>query len=107
MKMVGSGNTNIVDKINYDLIKRYVKDVEARTSRKIPKNQVEKLKEALKKKEYKKLTPLQTRKHRRAFNKIKDQLIEEWEKNTGQTWPTYSEDVISKKTGEPVRKKAI
>ncbi|MDG3072573.1 ribonuclease YeeF family protein [Bacillus halotolerans] len=105
VKMVSSGNTNIVDKINYDLIKRYVKDVEARTSRKIPKNQVEKLKEALRKKEYKKLTPLQTRKHRRAFNKIKDQLIEEWEKNTGQTWPTYSEDVISKKTGEPVRKK--
>ncbi|WP_436335288.1 ribonuclease YeeF family protein [Bacillus velezensis] len=105
VKMVGSGNTNIVEKINYDLIKRYVKDVEARTSRKIPKNQVEKLKEALRNKEYKKLTPLQTRKHRRAFNKIKDQLIEEWEKNTGQTWPTYSEDVISKKTGEPVRKK--
>lgn len=105
VKMVGSGNTNIADKIDYDLIKRYVKDVEGRTSRKIPKNQVEKLKEALRKKEYKKLTPLQTRKHRRAFNKIKDQLIEEWEKNTGQTWPTYSEDVISKKTGEPVRKK--
>ncbi len=105
VKMVGSRNTNIVDKINYDLIKRYVKDVEARTSRKIPKNQMEKLKDALRKKEYKKLTPLQTRKHRRAFNKIKDQLIEEWEKNTGQTWPTYSEDVISKKTGEPVRKK--
>ncbi|OAZ68641.1 putative ribonuclease YwqJ [Bacillus siamensis] len=105
VKMVGSGNTNIVEKINYDLIKRYVKDVEARTSRKIPKNQVEKLKEALRNKEYKKLTPLQTRKHRRAFNKIKDQLIEEWEKNTGQTWPTYSEDIISKKTGEPVRKK--
>ncbi|MEC1405441.1 hypothetical protein [Bacillus halotolerans] len=36
---------------------------------------------------------------------MKDQLIEEWEKNTDQTWSIYSEDVISKKTGEPLRKK--
>ncbi|MBY6088134.1 T7SS effector LXG polymorphic toxin [Priestia flexa] len=92
-------------KINSDLIKRYIKDVEMRTSRKLSKNQIEKLKEALRNKEYQKLSPIETRKHRRAFNKIKDKLIEEWEIKTGQKWPTYSEDIISENTGEPVRRK--
>lgn len=92
-------------KINSDLIKRYIKDVEMRTSRKLSKNQIDKLKEALRNKEYQKLSPIETRKHRRAFNKIKDKLIEEWEIKTGQKWPTYSEDIISENTGEPVRRK--
>ncbi|MDW8517270.1 T7SS effector LXG polymorphic toxin [Priestia flexa] len=92
-------------KINSDLIKRYIKDVEMRTSRKLSKNQIEKLKEALRNKEYQKLSPIETRKHRRAFNKIKDKLIEEWEIKTGQKLPTYSEDIISENTGEPVRRK--
>ncbi|MBX9988046.1 MULTISPECIES: T7SS effector LXG polymorphic toxin [Priestia] len=92
-------------KINSDLIKRYIKDVEMRTSRKLSKNQIEKLKETLRNKEYQKLSPIETRKHRRAFNKIKDKLIEEWEIKTGQKWPTYSEDIISENTGEPVRRK--
>ncbi|MEH7584840.1 T7SS effector LXG polymorphic toxin [Priestia megaterium] len=92
-------------KINSDLIKRYIKDVEMRTSRKLSKNQIEKLKEALRNKEYQKLSPIETRKHRRAFNKIKDKLIEEWEIKTGQKWPTYSEDIISENTGEPARRK--
>ncbi|MGG3628328.1 LXG domain-containing protein [Bacillus licheniformis] len=94
-----------VAKFDSDLIKKYIRDVEGRTGREIPKNQIEKLKEALRNKSYQKLTPSETRKHRRTFNKVKDKLIEEWEKKTGQKWPTYSKDVISEKTGEPVRRK--
>ena len=96
----GTGNT-----IDSDLIKKYIRDIEGRTGRKLPKIQIEKLKEALRNREYNKLSPIETRKHRRAFNKVKDKLIEEWEINTGQKWPTYAEDVISEKTGEPVRRK--
>nr|WP_307894493.1 T7SS effector LXG polymorphic toxin [Bacillus swezeyi] len=88
-----------------DLIKKYIRDIEGRTGRELPKNQIEKLKEALRNKRYQKLTPSETRKHRRTFNKVKDKLIEEWERKTGQKWPTYSKDVISEKTGEPVRRK--
>lgn len=96
----GSGN-----KIDSDLIKKYSRDVKGRTGRELPKNQIEKLKEALRNREYRKLSPIETRKHRRAFNKVKDKLIEEWEIKTSQKWPTYAEDVISEKTGEPARRK--
>ena len=91
-------------KIDYNLIKDYVRDIESRTRIKLPKNQVEELKNALRNKEYSKLTPKETAKHRNEFNKIKSNLIEEWERNTGQKWPTYTEDVISPNTGKVVRK---
>ena len=94
-------------KIDYNLIKDYVRDIESRTRIKLPKNQVEELKNALRNKEYSKLTPKETAKHRNEFNKIKSNLIEEWERNTGQKWPTYTEDVISPNTGKVVRKAGI
>ena len=106
----GSGGSGVKDgkgtgkKIDSDLIKKYIRDIEGRTGRQLPKNQIEKLKEALRNREYNKLSPIETRKHRRAFNKVKSKLIEEWETKTGQKWPTYAEDVISEKTGEPVRR---
>src|SRR5699024_509310 len=46
---------------NSNMIRHYVRDIEIRTGRSIPRNQREKLKEALRSKEYKKLTPEQTR----------------------------------------------
>ncbi|MTH54547.1 hypothetical protein GKZ89_14175 [Bacillus mangrovi] len=92
-------------RISPHLIKKYVKDVEMRTNRKIPKSQIEELKEALRNKEYEKLSPVETRKNRRDFNKVKNKLIVEWEEKTNQKWPTYKEDVISKTTGEPLRRK--
>ncbi len=91
-------------KIDYGLVKDYVRDVELKTGKKIPKNQIEELKNALRNKEYTKLTTKETVKHRNEFNKIKNQLIKEWEANTGQKWPTYTEDVISPNTGKVVRK---
>ncbi|WP_314831109.1 hypothetical protein [uncultured Streptococcus sp.] len=42
-------------------------------------------------------------KHRAEFNRLKNSLIDEWELKTGQTWPTYLEDVIGK-NGNVVRK---
>ena len=91
-------------KIDYDLIKNYVRDVESRTGIKLSKNQVEELKNALRNNKYTKLTPKETAKHRNEFNKVKNSLIEKWESNTGQKWPTYTEDVISPNTGKVVRK---
>ena len=90
---------------NSNMIRHYVRDIEIRTGRSIPRNQREKLKEALRSKEYKKLTPEQTRKHRLEFDSVKEKIIREWEENTGQTWPRYSEDVISDKTGRVIRRK--
>lgn len=42
-------------------------------------------------------------KSRSEFGRIKGDLIAEWERNTGQVWPTYSQPVISK-SGEVSRR---
>ena len=68
------------------------------------KNQVEELKNALRIKEYRKLTPKETALHRSDFNKVKNRLISEWEVNTGQKWPTYINDVTSPNTNKVVRR---
>ncbi|MHC5278840.1 hypothetical protein ACYRFT_01040 [Listeria kieliensis] len=56
-----SGKTYSINKpksvVESQLIRDYIRDVEARTGRSIPKNQVDLLKEALRTKEYTKLTP--------------------------------------------------
>ncbi|MED4013077.1 T7SS effector LXG polymorphic toxin [Priestia aryabhattai] len=95
----GTGN-----KIDSDTIKKYIRDIEGRTGRELPKNQIEKLKEALRNKEYKKMSPIETAKHRAEFDKVKNKVIKEWEENTGQKWPVYTENVISEKTGKRIRK---
>ncbi|WP_404826126.1 HNH endonuclease signature motif containing protein, partial [Cytobacillus stercorigallinarum] len=98
---VGKGTGN---KIDTDTIKKYIRDIEGRTGRELPKNQIEKLKEALRNKEYKKMSPIETAKHRSEFEKVKNKVIKEWEENTGQKWPVYNTGVISEKTGKIIRK---
>ncbi|KQL58580.1 MULTISPECIES: LXG domain-containing protein [Bacillaceae] len=99
---VGSG---VKPKLKGSLIREYIRDIEGRTGRKLDKLQVENLKDALRKKDYTPLTKEQTRVHRREFNKVKDKLVSEWELNSGQKWPTYTEDIFSEKTGLLVRNK--
>ena len=88
---------------NGNLIKGYVKDVKLNTNRNIPNNQIEELKNTLRLREYEKLSPVEVAKHRAEFSRLKNSLIDEWELKTGQTWPTYLEDVIGK-NGNVVRK---
>ncbi|AXR18052.1 hypothetical protein COC60_19715 [Bacillus thuringiensis] len=84
-------------KIDYDLAKDYIRDVESKTGLKLHKNQIEQLKAALREHKYEKMTPLETLKHRNKFNNVKNKLISEWEEKTGQTWPRYTEEVYDKK----------
>lgn len=71
---------------------------------KLTKSQKDKLADALRNKEYTKLSPAETAKHRTEFNKTRDNIIKDWELNTGEKWPTYTEDIISEKTGKVLRK---
>jgi len=75
---------------NGNLIKEYVKDVKLNTNRNIPNNQIEELKNALRLREYEKISPVEVAKHRAEFNRLKNSLIDEWELKIGLTWPTYS-----------------
>jgi hypothetical protein len=93
----------IKNKLDIGLVKKYVKDIEFNTGKKIHKSQKEKLKDALRNKNYERLSPREIAKHRAEFNRKKNKLINEWEQNLGENWPRYKEDVIGK-NGKVVRK---
>lgn len=44
---------------------------------------------------FEKCSPEETAAKREEFNAQKDELIQQWEKENGQEWPTYQEDVYS------------
>lgn len=92
-------------RVDSETIKKYIRDMEGRTGRELPKNQIENLKAALRNKEYKKMSPVETAKHRVVFDRVKNKVIKDWEVNTGQQWPVYNENVISEKTGRIIRRK--
>ncbi|WP_159458318.1 T7SS effector LXG polymorphic toxin [Listeria sp. ILCC797] len=99
MQKTMEGSTYSVNKptsvLQSQLVRDYIRDIETRTGRGIPKNQVDLLKEALRVKEYTALSKAETATHRKEFNRVKNDIIEEWELNTGQKWPTYDEPVYS------------
>lgn len=84
-------------------IRAYIKDVETRTGRKIPENQRKLLEQDLRANKYQRLDAEAAAVHRTDFNRVKNDLISEWEKNTNQKWPRYSEDVLSK-NGSVIRR---
>lgn len=96
----------IVSKIgNYDahIIRRYFQHIQEVTKRAVPQVQINELKNALRSKEYIRLSDSETAIHRADFNSRKNQIIADWETHTGQQWPTYTESVYSK-NGVELRK---
>lgn len=94
-----------VKKADWDLVRRYMKHIKEMTGLEVHPKQFEYLKEALRNKEYKKMTAEEVKKHRKKFSKaLKDKCIAEWEKETGQIWPRYTEDILDS-AGEIARKK--
>lgn len=81
-------------------LRDYVRDVETRTGVLLNEKQIAHLKDALRKKDFKHVTPKEVTQNRRDFDAMKDELIAEWERQTGQKWPRYSENV-PKKNGKP------
>ncbi|OXA93994.1 HNH endonuclease [Flavobacterium hercynium] len=93
----------LVGKYDWGTAKRYFAHIQDITGRQVLQVQVDKLKEALRAKEYKKLSPAEVTKHRKKFtSKVKNKCIEDWERETGQKWPRYTEEVLDK-NGDVVR----
>lgn len=93
----------IVGKYDWNLVKRYFQHIQEVTSRAVGQKQIDKLKDALRAKEYKLLSESDIAKHRVEFNSKKNQIIKDWERETGQEWPKYTESVYSK-NGTEIRK---
>ena len=90
------------EKIDKTHFKEYLKEIEKITERKIPRKQKELIKKAIKENDYTKLSPEAKRVLKEEYYKNRNDLIKEWEKNTGQKWPRYTEDVLNK-WGEVIR----
>lgn len=91
------------DKIDKTNFTKYLDEVQGITKREIPANQKELINNALKEKDYIKLSPEDQKLVKNEFNSKRVSLILEWENNTGQKWPLYTENIFNKK-GDVVRK---
>jgi hypothetical protein len=74
---------------------RYVKDIEMQTGIKIHSSQRRLLADALRQKQYTRLSKKVISANRVKFGQIRGDLIKQWEVNTGQVWPKYSQDVTN------------
>ena len=102
-KITTKGIKEVGEKIDKKLIPKYFQEVETITNREIKPQQMEKLQKALKEQDFVKLDSEKSCLHRKLFDNARDRLIDEWEKNTGDKWPVYKQDVLNDK-GEVIRK---
>ena len=92
---------DIIDKTKFP---EYLDEIEKITKREIPAPQKELLDHALKENDYFKLDKTAKEIALKEFKNLKAELIQQWEKNTGKTWPRYTEDVVNK-SGIVIRRK--
>jgi hypothetical protein len=96
-------------KIDYDRVlefdhtfEKYLKEVEDITHRPLHPIQRKQIKYHLDHYEYRRLTSEESHEHRREFNHKKKEIIADWEKMTGDKWPTYDEPVYNS-SGKMIR----
>ena len=75
---------------------KYLNDIKAQTGLAVSPKQHKLIDQALAKNDYTRLSTAESKAHRAQFNKVKNELITQWEKQTGQSWPRYTEDLYSK-----------
>ena len=76
--------------------RRYMNDIEAQTGLRVSAMQRRLLAEALRERQFTRLTAEEAARHRAEFNRLRPVLIRQWEQNTGQAWPRYTQDVLSR-----------
>lgn len=74
---------------------RYLDDIASQTGRAVPDAQQRLLTEHLANTTHVRLSAADSKAHRADFNRVKNDLIAEWEQHTGQSWPRYAEDQFS------------
>jgi predicted ribonuclease toxin of YeeF-YezG toxin-antitoxin module len=77
-----------IGKYDWGTVRRYFIHIQEVTGRPVLQKQIDKLKDALRNKEYKKLSPEEYQAHKRQYTSARrEKMIKDWEENTGQTWP--------------------
>lgn len=75
---------------------KYIDDIRTQTSLAVKPKQQQLIDAHLAKVEHTRLPTADSKAHHASFNKVKNELITQWEKQTGQSWPRYAEDLYSK-----------
>jgi len=101
VQQIDSREITIILRQNFEV---YIQDIENCTGRKMPQKQRDLITDYVNNNRIFRLSPSSDKSERRAFGKIRAQLREEWEKQTGQKWPSYEEDVKDGK-GKVIRRK--
>ncbi|MDA7980819.1 MAG: hypothetical protein MPJ50_18850 [Pirellulales bacterium] len=83
--------------------RRYLRDIEQQTGLAVHPSQRTQLADHLRANSHSRLSTSAGETHRRAFNSVKDDLIAEWQHQTGQVWPRYTQQVVSQRTGRVLR----
>ena len=81
---------------------KYLKEIEDITRRPLHPCQREQVKYHIDNYSYSRLSSSESQSHRRDFNSKKKDIIADWEKMTGNTWPTYDEAIYNK-SGKIIR----
>ena len=85
----------------------YLRDVEVQSGVRISQEQRTLLAEDLRGNPYSRLGSDDAAFHRAEFSSMRPELVRQWEKNTGQDWPTYTKDianldgVVLRRAGQP------
>ena len=108
IKKVANEVGELVGKYDWGLAKRYFKHIQEVTGRAVGQKQIDRLKDALRAKEFTKLSSAAVTTHRSKFTtSVKNKCITDWERETGQIWPKYTEVILDKngdiykKIGDP------
>jgi predicted ribonuclease toxin of YeeF-YezG toxin-antitoxin module len=92
-------------RLNFGLaFNKYLNELEDISNRKLHPIQRKWLKESIENRNYTRLNNEQRKQHRRRYNDVKKQIIQDWELNTGQKFPTYKSHVYNRH-GEVIRMK--
>lgn len=85
-------------------VRRYMDAIEQHTGFRLHPSQRARLADDLRTTNYSRLSPEAGRVHRRGFTqRVREAQIAEWERQTGQAWPRYTEEVYTK-SGEVYKK---
>lgn len=92
-------------KLEYDAtFQQYIREVEKITGIPLHPEQRRYLRKTIQNKSYYRLKPEQTREVRKEFNRMRNDIVKEWEYHTGMKWPVHEEHVYNKH-GEIMRHK--
>jgi hypothetical protein len=98
-------NTGLRGTVFSQNVRSYIDAIERHTGFRLHSSQRTRLADNLRTNSYSRLSTEAGEAHRRLFTqRVKNAQIAEWERQTGQTWPRYAEDVLNAK-GKVIAKK--